>query len=316
MNFQDLKKVESANFYLDVAYGRASKAIDAKRNSLKTDRLEKSKQLETLRMQIVRDNLTESLKNIIRAFPDFEKLDVFYQELVKCTLDFIALKKSLGALSWASTQIDKLFNIYRVKIKKTRDIKIINSYRKEFYGRTSSVMKQIRENLNFLDEARKIMRDFPSIKTSIPTICIYGFPNVGKSTLLAHLTGASPEINSYPFTTKSINLGYIDEPPKKLQLIDTPGLLNRNRMNKIEYLAYLVITHLAKTVIYVFDPTMEYPLEEQEKLLRDVKKYKIPVILYLSKSQIADQKVVEQLTSKHKDIILDWKIIKEKLLKS
>ncbi len=55
---------------------------------------------------------------------------------------------------------------------------------------------------------------------------LIGLPNAGKSTLLAHLTHATPRIASYPFTTLHPNLGVMDlDDLRRLTLADIPGLI-------------------------------------------------------------------------------------------
>src|SRR4051812_1884504 len=51
---------------------------------------------------------------------------------------------------------------------------------------------------------------------------ILGAPNVGKSRLLTRLTRATPEVASYPFTTREPYAGMMDWQDVKVQLIDTP----------------------------------------------------------------------------------------------
>ncbi|MCK5630651.1 MAG: hypothetical protein KAI26_08575, partial [Nanoarchaeota archaeon] len=175
MNFQDLVKVETPDFYLDVAFRRTKdKARLIRGSQLKGTRMDKSRYIETRKIELIKDTLVNSLIKIVKSFPSIDQLPEFYLELVKCTIDYAMLKKSLGAVNWAIKRVDEFFKIYSSKINKCSDLQKINQYRREFYGRISSFIKQIKKELAFLEESRKIMKGFPAIKTSIPTIVIAG----------------------------------------------------------------------------------------------------------------------------------------------
>ncbi len=53
---------------------------------------------------------------------------------------------------------------------------------------------------------------------------VLGGPNVGKSSVLAKLTRANPEVAPYPFTTHEPNVGMMDWNDVRVQLIDTPPI--------------------------------------------------------------------------------------------
>ena len=145
MNFQDLKKIENADFYLDVAFRRANLRANELRSRTKgDDRLAKSKKLEAAKLDVIKAVLNDHLSKILLSFPSIDRLDPFYNELIKLTLDYKDLKKSLGAINWAVEKVNDLTRAYNSKITRTNDLRIINKFRREYYGRVSSVLKQIK----------------------------------------------------------------------------------------------------------------------------------------------------------------------------
>jgi ribosome-interacting GTPase 1 len=61
-------------------------------------------------------------------------------------------------------------------------------------------------------------------KMGIAQVVLMGPPNSGKSSFLAELTNATPEIASYPFTTQKPDVGMIEFENVQIQLVDTPPL--------------------------------------------------------------------------------------------
>ncbi|MBI4145854.1 50S ribosome-binding GTPase [Candidatus Woesearchaeota archaeon] len=287
MNFQGLGKVDDVQKYLDEAFKNGMRSAEDVRMNVKVrSRADKSRKIETARVLAVGKSLSSSMEAIVRSFPSIDQLPPFYQELIRCTIDYELLKKSLGAVNWARKQVRDLMERTVSDLGKTTRLEVFNKVRVSFSGRVSSVLKQVKKNLDFLEQSRKIMKSFPALKTSVPTIVIAGMPNVGKSTLLAALTGSKPEIATYPFTTKRLNLGYDEH---DTQFVDTPGLLDRplHERNPIERQAALALKHLASAVIFVIDPTEScgYELREQKKLLEEIKRsFGVPFIVVSNKA--------------------------------
>ena len=268
MNFQKIPPVENSKFMLDLAFRKAREK--GKQKNLKGNWLQIIRQKEALKLDIVKDTIVPRLRKILEMFPNELELPPFYVNLFKLTLDHPLLKRSYGAVNWASKRICILQKSYVSKIIKCKDRTEIKNLSKEFYGRLSSTLKQIDENLVYLEKARKRMRSYPDIK-DLFTVCVYGFPNVGKSTFLNKLTGTKAEVAAYAFTTKGINSGFFEINKKKIQVLDVPGTLARqDKMNDVELQAELVLKELSDAVIYVFDLSeyCGYSLEQQEKLLK------------------------------------------------
>ncbi|MFC1691030.1 GTPase [Nanoarchaeota archaeon] len=321
MNFQGLSKIEESSFYIDVAIKAAQKKsgeLRAKGKATRSpeEKLKKSIKIELVKLETIESTISKHLMRILTSFPSLETLPEFYQELIKINTDYVYIKRSLGGVNWAVKKLKELTNEYKRKIRSAKQVSHANNLRKEYYGRAFSFVKQIKKELVFLDESRKLLRNFPSIKTSIFTVCLVGFPNVGKSTLLSKVTPATPEIKDYAFTTKKLNLGYLKTETKKIQFIDTPGTLARfDKMNPIEQTAFLAMKYCANLIVYIYDlGETSYPLSDQKKLFKKIKELDKEIIIYLSKTDIIDKDIVEEFRKKVK-CVSDWEELKEILLK-
>jgi nucleolar GTP-binding protein len=134
------------------------------------------------------------------------------------------------------------------------------------------------------------MRKLPVID-DVFTIVVAGFPNVGKSSFIRRVSSAEPEIASYPFTTKGVIIGHRYEKREKIQMIDTPGLLDRPaaERNAIERQAISAIMNTADVILFILDPSTYcgFPLEDQMRLLGEVNgMVRVPVIVVVNKSDV------------------------------
>ena len=279
--------VLSADELLDKAFRRASKI------SFKgSDYLDGKKKTTLAKVTAAGDIITDALSGYVEKFPRIEKDEDFLPELVDIIIGLDQYKKSLGAINWANSRMEKLKTESLRNIRRSKDPEIIESVRAQFYGRTSSLMGQISKDLLFLQECKNKFRNLPSVEANVPTVVVAGFPNVGKSNLVTVLSSATPEIAPYPFTTKGIIVGHIDDEWRKYQIIDTPGLLDRDlsERNDIEKQAILALKYLTHVMLVVIDPseTCGYDMEKQLKLLDSLQKgfEGVPIIVAESKCDV------------------------------
>jgi len=276
---------------LDKGFSRAKKAANKVRSS-KVPRQQKSKRIEEARVRTACQVIEETFKNMLKKTPKVDEMPLFYQDYIDVVVGVDQLKKSLGALNWAVGILSKLENQYIHKIRRSNP-ENASTIRKEAYGRISSVINRIREELEFLDYTKARLRNMPTVDFDAVTAVIAGFPNVGKSTLLRQITTAEPKVADYPFTTTGIQIGHLERRWQKYQIIDTPGLLDRpfDDMNTIELNAMVALEHLADVILYIFDAseTSGYPLDNQFALYESIiKVFKIPVICIFNKIDLVE----------------------------
>ena len=291
--------IPTSDEILDKGFSRGKKAADLLRTQ-KIPKHLKGKKLEERRVVTACQVIKDKLKSIIDAVPEIEELHPFYQDYIDITVGVDSMKQALGALNWAYGILAQLEREYSNKIKRNPSERA-SSIQREAYGRIASVVNKIEKDLDFLDFAKTSLRNMPTIDFDATTIVIAGFPNVGKSTLLRQISGADPQVANYPFTTKGIQIGHTERHWKSIQIIDTPGLLDRPvlEMNDIEMNAIVALEHLADAILFIFDgsETCGFHLESQYNLLKQIEKIfgEIPIIYLFNKMDIdQDEEYINQ----------------------
>ncbi|UCG68215.1 MAG: 50S ribosome-binding GTPase [Thermoplasmata archaeon] len=264
---------------LDKAFKKANKV-----QVVVKDKSKKRKKTAIAKVRKASNAISSTLSRYVKSFPSFDAIPIFYHELFDVTIGINALKKSLGAVDWCRKTIRSIADEAVNNISHSKN----NVYKKEqqaaAYGRFSSLLRQISDDLEFLAKARLNLLQTPLINVQIPTIVIAGAPNVGKSLLISRMSSAKPKIASYPFTTKGISVGHFDSNGLTYQVIDTPGLLDRQmeKRNDMEQKAILALRHLANVIVFVLDPTeyCGYDIDSQLSILSDIKSRfpEIPII--------------------------------------
>ncbi|OGS41725.1 MAG: hypothetical protein A3K67_00715 [Euryarchaeota archaeon RBG_16_62_10] len=283
----EIPTVLTADEILDKAFRRASK-VDYQGRT----RLESVREINIGKLKSASDTIVTTMGRYVKAFPSIERLSPFYAELIDVTVGKDKLKKSLGAMDWCRGNVARVAKASLREIAVARNIPRIDDLRRAAYGRISSFVKQVDKELKFLSKARNTMRKFPTVSPDNPTIVIAGAPNVGKSQLVARISTAKPRVAVYPFTTQEISVGTFEMKYQRYQVIDTPGLLDRelSERNPMELRGILALKHLADCVVFLMDPTETcgYTMSSQEHLLGTVKKEfsSVPIIEVENKSDM------------------------------
>lgn len=131
---------------------------------------------------------------------------------------------------------------------------------------------------------------------------LVGFPNAGKSTLLASVSAAKPKIANYPFTTLTPNLGivaYRDD--KSFVMADIPGIIEGAHEGK--GLGHRFLRHIERNALLLFMIPADSPgiKDEYNVLLNELKEYNRELLvkdrlLVITKSDLLDEELKTLIT--------------------
>ena len=108
----------------------------------------------------------------------------------------------------------------------------------------------------------------------ITDICIVGHPNSGKSTLLAAISGAKPEIADYPFTTRQPILGVMPDDRRDFIVAEIPGLVEGAHLGKGLGDEFLRHVERTKLLIYLLDGSSPTVINDFSILDKEIALYK------------------------------------------
>ncbi|XP_045792198.1 probable GTP-binding protein OBGC2 isoform X2 [Trifolium pratense] len=147
----------------------------------------------------------------------------------------------------------------------------------------------------------------------VADVGLIGLPNAGKSTLLAAITLAKPDIASYPFTTLMQNLGRLAGDPNlgtgmyssEATLADLPGLIEGTHLGK--GLGRKFLRHLRRTrlLVHVVDASNKNTVNDYRTVREELRMYnpkylERPYIVVLNKIDLPE--VIDRLPTLTQEI--------------
>lgn len=179
-------------------------------------------------------------------------------------------------------------------------LEVPENRRKRMMALTTNVMRDDTDKILVLGQNGEEV-SLELILRVVADVGLVGLPNAGKSTLLAAITCAKPDIADYPFTTLMPNLGRLHGDPtlgaekysSEATLADLPGLIEGAHLGK--GLGRNFLRHLRRTrlLVHVVDAAAENPLNDYRTVKEELRMYnpdylERPFIVVLNKIDLPE----------------------------
>lgn len=130
---------------------------------------------------------------------------------------------------------------------------------------------------------------------------LVGFPNAGKSTLLAAVSAAKPKIANYPFTTLEPNLGIVSyRDGKSFVMADIPGIIEGASAGKGLGLRFLRHIERNSLLLFMVPADSDDIRKEYEILLNELSTFNPEMldkqrVLAVTKCDMLDQELIDEI---------------------
>jgi len=137
---------------------------------------------------------------------------------------------------------------------------------------------------------------------------LVGFPNAGKSTLLAAISAAKPKIADYPFTTLVPNLGIVKyRDDRSFVMADIPGIIEGASEGK--GLGHRFLRHIERNsmLMFMIPADSNDIVEEYRILMKELEEYNPELLdkqrlLVITKSDLLDDELTDEIKKELPDV--------------
>lgn len=141
-------------------------------------------------------------------------------------------------------------------------------------GELKAKISQLKKEMQTKKKTGKSFYSHHIEKEGAAQVVLIGLPNVGKSQIVTSLTNATPQVASYPFTTREPLVGMMPFKDIKIQLIDTPPITEEFTEPWLPE-----IVKYADYVILVVDLGSEEVLNQIDVILKRLEQSKVKLVV-------------------------------------
>lgn len=271
-NFKQIEAVPRSKEFVDIILSKTQRKTPTVVH--KGYQISRIRQFYMRKVKFTQSSVHEKLSHVLENFPRLDDIHPFYAELMNVLYDRDHYKVALGQVNTTRHMIDSLGRDYVRLLKYGDSLYRCKALKRAALGRMMTLLKKCDDSLGYLEQVRQHLSRLPSIDPNARTLIVCGFPNVGKSSFMNKVTRADVDVQPYAGTTKSLFVGHTDYRFMTWQVIDTPGILDRqlDQCSTIEMQSITALAHLKATVMYFMDMSCQcgYSVAQQIALFKNI----------------------------------------------